>query len=147
MTAMERARTHTTMFRRLADGQGGFVREALFFLVLVTLFALVLLDAIAIYSTHRAVKEDAKKAAQVAVATYVATANDAAAQQAAIAYLDAHKSSIVTFTVQHGEGKTVYQVTAKRDVNTLLLKYVGRLPKVGDWMDRQLHPVATADGQ
>lgn len=147
MTAMKRGRTHQGPFWRCANEQDGLLREALFFLVLVGLFAFVLLDVIAIYSTQRAVKEDARKAAAVAVATFVSTADDTAARQAALAYLDIHKTQLVSFAVDRSQGRTVYRVTAQRTVKTFLLKFVGRLPKVGGWMDRQLHPEATADNR
>jgi uncharacterized membrane protein len=141
---MERGGTCRRPWRRMAQEQDGLLREALFFLALVCLFAVILLDVISIYSTHRAVKEDAKRAAEVAVAAYVQTASDAAAQQAAAAYLGSHKTQLVTFTVKRSQDATAYEVTARRKVDTLLLKYVGHLPKIGRWMDRQLHPEATA---
>jgi hypothetical protein len=121
VTAMERGRTCRRPWRRLAQEQDGLIREALFFVVMVGLFALILLDDIAIYSSHRAVKEDAKRAAEVAVATYVQTASDAAAQQAAAAYLGSHKTQLVTFAVKRSQNATVYEVTARRTVNTFLL--------------------------
>jgi hypothetical protein len=141
---MERGGTCRRPWRRMVQEQDGLLREALFFVVLVGLFAVILLDVIAIYSTHRAVKEDAKRAAEVAVAAYVSTASDAAAQQAAAAYLGSQKTQLVTFTVKRSQDATAYEVTARRKVDTLLLKYVGHLPKIGRWMDRQLHPEATA---
>jgi hypothetical protein len=145
VTAQERGETVREPARPSVSGQDGLIREALFFLVLVGLFALILLDIIAIYSTHRAVKEDAKKAAEVAVAAYVTTANDTAAQQAALAYLDAHHTRLVSFAADHSQPTTVYKVTAQRKVKTFLLKYLEHLPKVGKWMNRQLRPEATAD--
>jgi hypothetical protein len=144
---MERGGTCRRPRRRWAQEQDGLIREALFFVVLVGLFAVILLDVIAIYSSHRAVKEDARRAADVAVAAYVQTASDAAAQQAAAAYLGSHKTQLIAFDVKRSQNATVYEVTARRTVNTLVLKYVGHLPKIGKWMERQLHPEATAGNQ
>ncbi len=142
---MERGRNHHWTWRRLAHEQDGLLREAVFFLVLVSVFSLFIFDIITVVSTHHAVKEDAKHAAKVAVTTFVSTGSDATAQQAALDYLKGEKTTMVSFTVDRSQGVTVYTVTAKRSTKTFLLKYIARLPKVGHWMNRQLHPVATAE--
>lgn len=128
---------------RLASDEQGLIREAVFFLALLALFTLILLDVLAIYSTQRSLSEDSRNAAKAAVAVFVTSADDSSARVAAVEYLQKRGARLVAFSADHGGGVTVYTVTAARDVKTFLVKYMAHLPKVGDWIEGKLRPQAT----
>jgi hypothetical protein len=128
--------------------QDGFVREAILVFIVLTVFGVILLDILSVYSTHRDLKDDAGNAAQAAMQEYVQSTSDLAAQQAAESYLKAHDATLLDFKANHLDGETWYAVTAQTTADTYVFHYLARLPwGMGAWMDRQLHPKETRDNR
>ena len=133
---------------RLVDGlrhQGGFIRGAIVLFVIVTVVGMFILDILSVYSAHKTLGEQTTAAAIEAATTYVQLGTEQSADQAATTYLSDHGSTLVKITSDHTNGANTYTVTAKRGVKTYIFHYLAKLPKVGGWMDRQLHPVVTGD--
>ena len=127
--------------------QGGFIRGAIVLFVVLTVVGVFLLDILSVYTAHRMLGEQARAAAAASATTYVKFSDDAAARQTAAQYLSARGSTLVKFVSDHTNGLNVFTVTAKRVAKTYVLHYFAKLPKIGGWIDRQLHPEVSGDNQ
>lgn len=127
--------------------QPAFLRGALVTFAVVAVVAVVLLDALSVYTAHRDLKKQTSSAASEAVATWVTTSNDAMAEQAAGAYLREHGVTMVDFGGSHVDGETYYEVTGTCHADTYVFHYLAHLPGIGGWIDRQLHPRVTGDSR
>jgi predicted metalloprotease len=125
--------------------QGGFIRGAIVLFVVLTIVGMLILDILSVYTAHRTLGEQTRSAAEAAATAYVQSSNDASAEQAAAQYLSEHGSTLVKIVPDHANGLNVYTVTAKRGTKTYFFHYFARLPKIGGWIDRQLHPQVTGD--
>jgi predicted metalloprotease len=123
--------------------QEGFIRGAIVLFVIVTVVGMFILDILSVYTAHTTLGDQTRDAANEAQVTFVQTGSEQEAHQAATSYLAARGSTLVKITGDHTTG--VYKVTAKRYAKTYFLHYLGKLPKMKGWMDRQLHPVVTGD--
>jgi hypothetical protein len=127
--------------------QEGFVRGAIVVFVVLTVVGMFILDILSVYSAHHTLSEQTRSAAEAAATSYVQNASDAAAEQVAVQYLSHHGSTLVKFVPDHSNDANVFTVTAKRPAKTYFFHYLTGLPKVGKWIDRQLHPEVTGDNQ
>ena len=127
--------------------QGGFIRGAIILFVVLTVVGMFILDILSVYTAHRTLGEQTRSAAQAAATTYIQFSNDAAAEQAAAQYLSDHGSTLVKIVPNHENGLNVYTVTAKRAAKTYFFHYLAKLPAIGKWIDRQLHPVVAGNNQ
>jgi hypothetical protein len=125
--------------------QGGFVRGAIVLFVIVTVVGVFVLDILSVYTAHSTLDAQTRSAAVAAATTYVQLSNDTAAEQAAAQYLSDHGSTLVKIVSDHTNGINVYTVTASRVAKTYVFHYLAKLPKVGGWIDRHLHPVVSGD--
>jgi uncharacterized membrane protein len=130
-----------------ARHQPAFLREAITLFAIIAVVMVVVLDVLSVYTTHRTLTKQTREAAREAVATWVGSSNDAQAEQAAAAYLTEHGSTMVDFGGSHADGETYYTVAATRSAKTYVFRYLARLPWVGDWIDRQLHPEVRNDSR
>jgi Flp pilus assembly protein TadG len=124
--------------------QDGFIREILWVCLVLAVIAVVVLDAIALIAANRSVDDDAARAAREARTEYVDSLDARAAQAAASAYLVKSGVEMTGFSSSTGsEGAVVFTVTAQAHADTYVFRYVGRIPGLGDWVERVSNPSAT----
>jgi len=133
-----------SMLRRLAREQTGSVRGIVFFLALLAIATVIVLDVVAVYGAQRAVQDDVGKAARLAVASYLSRASDEAARSEAASYLDRNDMRMLEFRLDTTQGVVACTVSGRGSADTFVLQYLARLPKVGGWLKEKLHPEATA---
>jgi hypothetical protein len=125
--------------------QEGLVRGAIVLFVILTIVGMFILDILSVYTAHQTLGEQTRSAAIEAATSYVNSSSETVAEQAARQYLSDHGSTLVKIVGDHANGLNDYTVTAKRFAKTYLFRYFAKLPKVGGWIDRQLHPTVTGD--
>ena len=125
--------------------QGGLVRGAIVLFIVLTVIGAFVLDIFSVYTAHNMLDGQTSSAAKAAATSYVQYSSDALAEQVAAAYLSDHGSTLVSIVPDHADGLNVYTVTAKREARTYILRYLAKLPVIGGWIDRQLHPVVTGN--
>ena len=127
--------------------QDGFIREILWLVLGLAVFAVVVLDGLAIFTAHQSVKEDAKRAAREAETEYVQTQDLSAAKYAAQQYLIKANKTLIAFSSSTGlDGGTVITVKAKAHADTRafkLLRFVG----LKRWVNQMTSPTATGTAQ
>jgi hypothetical protein len=134
----------TGMVHRLVHDQRGMVRGLVLLFVIFAVIAALALDFVSVLTSGGQLREHVQNAAHEAVATFVDTGSDGAAQAAAERYLDSQDETLVLFSPTHVNGKVNYLVRAQAQVHTYLLKYLTRLPwGAGDWVKKQLTHTAT----
>jgi hypothetical protein len=133
-----------SMLRRLAREEAGGVRGIVFFLALLAIATVVVLDVVAVYGAQRAVQGDVGKAARLAVASYLSRASDEAARREAASYLDSNDMRLLDFRLDTSQGVVACTVSGQGSADTFVLKYLARLPKVGGWFKKKIRPKATA---
>ncbi len=133
-----------SMLRRLARDEAGGVRGIVFFLALLAIATVVVLDVVAVYGAQRAVREDVGTAARLAVASYLSRASDEAAREEAATYLDRNDMRLLDFRLDTSQGVVACTVSGQGSADTFVLKYLARLPRVGGWFKEKLRPEATA---
>jgi glutathione S-transferase len=123
--------------------QDGFIREILWLVLALAIFAIVVLDGLALFTAHQSVKEDAKTAAAEAQTEYAQTLDLGSAKLAAQQYLIKSNLTLVAFSSTTGlDGATVITVKAKAHADTYgfkLLRYVG----LKKWVDQTANPTGT----
>ncbi len=123
--------------------QDGFIREILWFVLIIVIIAVVVLDGIAIFTANQSVKDDALRAARAAATEYAQTQDPSAAQLAAKDGLVRDNETLTGFKVSVApDGSAVFTVTAKGHADTRafrFLRYVG----LKKWVDRVTNPTAT----
>lgn len=132
------------LLRRAYREETGRVRGIVFFLALLAIATLVVLDVLAIHGAHGAVRDDVDKAARLAVASYLSRASAGLARQEAVAYLDGHGVSLLRFRLATTQGVVACTIRGRGSADTFILKYLAGLPKVGIWLKGRLNPEATA---
>ncbi|MCX6364450.1 MAG: hypothetical protein NTW58_09850 [Actinobacteria bacterium] len=123
--------------------QDGFIREILWLAVGLAIFAVVVLDGLAIFTASQSVEGDAATAAAEAHTEYVQTTDLAAAKLAAQQYLIKSNKKLVAFSSATGlDGTTVITVKAKAHADTHVfqfLRYVG----LKKWVNQTTNPTGT----
>ena len=123
--------------------QDGFIREILWLALGLGIFAILVLDGIALVTSHQSVQADARTAATQAQTVYAQTLDLAAAKLAAQEYLIKANEKLVAFSSTTGlDGTTVITVKAKAHADTRafkLLRYVG----LKKWVDHTVNPTGT----
>jgi len=134
---------HSARLRR----QDGFIREIFWLALGLAILAIVVLDALAIFSATQSVKGDAERAAEDAHIELVQTSDLGAAKLAAQQYLVKANKKFVAFSSAPGlDGGTVITVTAKAHADTYafkLLRYVG----LTKWVDQMTNPTGTGTSE
>lgn len=124
--------------------QDGFIREILWVALAIAIVAFVLLDAMALFTTHQSVGDNAATAARDARTEYAQTLSLPAAKIAAQQYLAKSGTELVAFSTERSpEGALVFKVKAKAEADTYVFKYLGMIPGLKKWVERTTHPVAT----
>ena len=78
-------------------GQDGFIREAIWIVVILTIIAVTILDGMAIFSAYQSAGDSATNAADAARTEYSQSVNVPAAKLAAAAYLSKKGLEMVDF--------------------------------------------------
>jgi len=127
--------------------QDGFIREILWLVVVLAVLAVLVLDGLALFSTHQSVKGDADRAAEEAHNEYVQTSDLGAAKLAAQQYLIKSNKKLIAFSSATGvDGGTVITVKAKAHADTYafeLLRYVG----LKKWVNEMTNPTGTGTAE
>ena len=127
--------------------QDGFIREILWLVLGLAVFAIVVLDGLAIFTAHQSVKEDAKRAAREAETEYVQTQDLSAAKNAAQQYLIKANKTLIAFSSATGlEGGTVITVKAKAHADTRAFKFL-RYVGLKEWVNQMTSPTATGTAE
>jgi Flp pilus assembly protein TadG len=126
--------------------QDGFIREAIWIVVILTVIAVVILDGMAIFNAYQSAGDSATNAAEAARTDYAQTTNVAAAKVAADAYLAKKGLEMKGFkAVQTTDGTVQFTVTARATADTYAFHYLGSIPPLKDWVERTLHPTRTGN--
>jgi hypothetical protein len=127
--------------------QDGFIREILWLALILAIFAIVVLDGLALFNANQAVKTDAKTAATQAQTEYAQSLNLAAAKLTAQQYLLGLNEKLVAFSSTTGlDGVTVITVKVKAHADTRafgLLRYVG----LKKWVNQMTNPTGTGTSE
>ena len=127
--------------------QDGFIREILWLALGLAVFAVVVLDGLAIFTAHQSVKEDAKRAAREAETEYVQTQDLSAAKNAAQQYLIKANKTLIAFSSATGlDGSTVITVKAKAHADTRAFKFL-RYVGLKKWVNQMTSPTATGTAE
>lgn len=123
--------------------QGGFVRELLWVTLIVLIGAVVVLDAVSLYSAYERVRKDSADAARLARQVQLEELDLAKARRAARVLLEERGDRMTGFTTEGSGEKTVFVVAATRHVDTYAFGYLAHLPGIDDWVERTTNPSAT----
>jgi hypothetical protein len=127
--------------------QDGFIREVLWLVVGLAVFAVLVLDGLALFNANQSVKADANTAAAEAQTEYAQSLSLPAAKLAAQQYLIKVNKTLVAFSSSTGaDGATVITVKAKAHADTnafKLLRYVG----LKKWVNQMANPTGTGTAQ
>lgn len=124
-------------------GQDGFIREVLWVTLAVLIAAVVVLDAVSLYSAYERVRKDTKDAARQAHQTHVQTLDVKQASWAAKTLLEDRGDRYVDLKIEGSGESTVFIVSAKRRVNTYAFRYLRHVPSLDEWVAGMLNPAAT----
>ena len=123
--------------------QDGFVREILQLALVVAVAALVVLDAMALFSAYRSVEDSAASAALEARNAYYETQSVASAQVVAKASLAKNGKKFIDLdTSRSMDGTLVFHVSAQGHAETYAFKYLGYVGLSG-WVERMTNPTST----
>jgi len=127
--------------------QDGFIREILWFVLIIVIIAVAVLDGFAIFTANQSVKDDALRASRAAATEYVQTQDPDAAELAAKQALLRDNETLTGFEASVApDGSAVFTVTAEGHADTRafkLLRYVG----LRGWVDSVTNPTATRSSQ
>ena len=127
--------------------QDGFIREILWLALWLTILAIVVLDALALFNAHQSVKGDAQRAAEEAHNVLVLTPDLGAAKLAAQQYLIRSNKTLVAFSSAPGiEGGTVITVKARAHANTYAFKFL-RYVGLTKWVNEMTNPTGTGTSE
>jgi Flp pilus assembly protein TadG len=128
--------------------QDGFIREAIWIFVILTVIAVVILDGMAIFNAYQSAGDSATNAADAARTDYAQTTNAADAKLAADEYLAKKGLEMKGFkAVQTPDGTVQFTVTARATADTYAFHYLASIPPLKDWVERTLHPTRTGNAQ
>jgi len=129
-------------------GQDGFIREAIWILVILTIIAVAILDGMAIFTAYQSAGDSATNAAEAARTEYAQAVNVPAAKLAADAYLSKKGLEMVAFkAVQTTDGTVMFTVTAKATADTYAFRLLGAIPQLKHWVERTTHPVRVGNAE
>ena len=123
-------------------GQDGFIREAVWIVVILTIIAVSILDGMAIFSAYQSAGDSATNAAEAARTEYAQSVSVPAAKLAADAYLSKKGLEMAGFKVAPAvAGPGLWTVTAKATADTYAFRLLGGIPQLKHWVERTTHPV------
>lgn len=128
--------------------QDGFIREAIWIVVILTIIAVVILDGMSIFSAYQSAGDSAANAAEAARTEYAQSLNVPAAKLAAEEYLSKKGLEMMGFkAVQTANATVKFTVTAKATADTYAFRYLGAIPPLKDWAERTTHPTRTGSAE
>jgi heme exporter protein D len=131
------------MFSARLRRQDGFIREILWLALAIAIVAVVLLDAMSLFSAHQTTHDNANAAAHAAQQEYAQTSDAASAKAAAQISLAKNGDKLIAFSAgRTPESDVVFMVTAQGHADTYafhLLRYVG----LKDLVHKMSDPTAT----
>jgi hypothetical protein len=128
--------------------QDGLIREALLVFLVVGVLAIIILDALGVFSAYQNVRSDAHDAAVAANHSYVQSGSVSVAEQHARDLLHGNGDQAVKLTTRVDltiGPDPIFVVSAKRDAKTYVLKYGVHLPLIGKSIAKLLVQSATRD--
>jgi Flp pilus assembly protein TadG len=129
-------------------GQDGFIREAIWIVVILTIIAVAILDGMALFSAYQSAGDGATNAADAARTEYAQSVDVPAAKLAADAYLSKKGLDMVAFkATQATDGTVQFTVTAKATADTYAFRLLGSIPQLKDWVARTTHPTRTGNAE
>lgn len=126
------------------EGQGGFVRELLWVSLVVLIGAVVVLDAVSLYSAYERVRKDTSDAARLARQVHLQEIDVRKAERSARALLEERGDGMTSFETEGRGEETVFVVAATRHVDTYAFGYLVYIPGIDRWVERTMNPGATA---
>ena len=126
------------------EGQAGFVRELLWVSLVVLIGAVVVLDAVSLYSAYERVRKDSDDAARLARQVHLQELDVRQAERSARALLGRRGDELTSFETEGGGEATVFVVAATRHVDAYAFGYLAYIPGVDGWVERTMNPSATA---
>jgi hypothetical protein len=123
--------------------QAGFIREILWVSLAVLVAAVVVLDAVSLYSAYERVQRDTEDAARQARQTYVQALDVGVAESAARKLLEQRGDGYVGVETERVDDTLVFVVSAERHVDTYAFRYLGHVPGLEEWVAQTMNPVAT----
>jgi Flp pilus assembly protein TadG len=128
--------------------QDGFIREAIWIVVILTVIAVVILDGMAVFNAYQSAGDSATNAAEAARTDYAQTTDVATAKLAADEYLAKKGLEMTGFkAVQTTAGTVQFTVTARATADTYAFHYLASIPPLKDWVERTLHPTRTGNAE
>ena len=129
-------------------GQDGFIREAIWIVVILTIIAVAILDGMAIFNAYQSAGDSATNAADAARTEYAQSVSVSAAKLAADAYLSKKGLEMVNFkAAQAADGNVLFTVTAKATADTYAFHLLGGIPQLKHWVARMTHPVRVGNAE
>ncbi|MEE4275514.1 MAG: hypothetical protein V2J16_06585 [Thermoleophilia bacterium] len=125
-------------------GQGGFARELLWVSLVVLVGAVVILDAVSLYSAYERVRKDSNDAARLARQVHLQELDVRNAERSARTLLEDRGNKLTGFDTEGSGEATVFIVAAKRHVDTYAFGYLVYIPGLDGWVERRLNPSASA---
>jgi hypothetical protein len=128
--------------------QDGLIRGALLLFVVVAAIAVIILDALGVFSAYQNVRSDAHDAAVQANHAYVQFNSVSAGEQHARDLLRANGDKVISVRTRIDltvGPDPIFVVTAERPAHTYVLKYAVHLPLIGKAIARLLSQSATRD--
>jgi hypothetical protein len=128
--------------------QDGFIREAIWIVVILAVIAVVILDGMSVFNAYQSAGDSATNAAEEARTNYAQTIDVAAAKLAADEYLAKKGLEMKGFkAAQTTDGAVQFTVTARATADTYAFHYLASIPPLKDWVERTIHPTRTGDTQ
>ena len=130
-------------------GQDGFIREAIWIVVILTIIAVAILDGMAIFSAYQSAGDSATNAAD-AGAHRVRPVRQRPGREARRRRSTSPKKGLemVGFkAVQATDGTVQFTVTAKATADTYAFRLLGAIPQLKDWVERTTHPTRTGNAE
>ena len=124
--------------------QGGFVREIIWVALAVVLAAVVVLDAVSLYSAYERVGKDTEDAARQARQVQLQELNLTKAERSARVLLERRGDELTSLETEGRGEETVFIVAATRHVHTYAFGYLVYVPGIDGWVDRTMNPSAVA---
>lgn len=126
------------------EGQAGFVRELLWVSLVVLIGAVVILDAVSLYSAYERVRKDSNDAARLARQVHLQELDVRKAERSARTLLVRRGDTLTSFETEGSGEATVFIVAAERHVDTYAFGYLAYIPGLDGWVERSMNPSATA---
>ena len=131
------------MFRARLRRQDGFIREILWVAVSIAIVAVVFLDAMALFSAHQSVHDNASAAAKAARQAYAQTSDVAQAEAAARESLAKSGDKFLAFSTGRGlDSDAVFTVAAQGKADTYVVHYLSYVG-LKKWVETVTMPTAS----